>query len=358
MPFVIGMVGSVVAEAVDNRPMAPRVTMSEVAKAAGVSVMTVSNVVNGHRYVSEATRERVLEAIDRLGYRVNVAARNLRSGSTGIIGLAVPDIDAPYFGQLAALLTRRATRLGYQIVVEQTGATRESELSALTHSRLRMYDGLIISTVGLGNEDAEQLRSEFPVVALGERITGAGALDHVAMANVAGAEAATRHLIERGCRRIAVLGGTLDAGVNAGSLRTEGYRRALAEAGLPWRPELVLERAYTLAGGAEGVRALVGAGLAFDGLVCMTDTLALGALRALADHGRSVPGDVRVIGFDDIEQAAYSVPSLSTVAPGHSEMADAALRLLTERIAGRRDEGAFEEFVGPHRLVVRESTGN
>ncbi|WP_243744601.1 LacI family DNA-binding transcriptional regulator [Streptomyces hainanensis] len=340
--------------------MAARVTMSEVAKAAGVSVMTVSNVVNGHRYVSETTRDRVLEAIDRLGYRVNVAARNLRSGSTGIIGLAVPGVDAPYFGQLAALLIEGATRLGYQIVVEQTGATRESELGALTHSRLRMYDGLIISTVGLGNEDAEQLRSEisgFPVVALGERLSGAGALDHVAMANVAGALDATRHLVERGCRRVAVLGGTLGPGVSAGSLRTAGYRSALAEAGLPWREELVVEREFTLGGGAAGVRALVAAGVAFDGLVCLTDTLALGALRALADHGLAVPDDVRVIGFDDIEQAAYAVPSLSSVAPGHSEMADAALRMLTERIAGRRPEGAFEEFTGPHRLVVRESTG-
>jgi DNA-binding LacI/PurR family transcriptional regulator len=339
----------------DNRLM---VTMSEVAKAAGVSVMTVSNVINGHRHVSAATRDRVLTAIDELGYRVNLAARTLRSGSTGVIGLAVPDLESPYVGQLAALLIQRAAGRGYQVVVEQTGAERENELAALVHSRVRRYDGLIISTVGLGDEDAGQLRSDIPVVALGERMSpGARAIDHVTMANVEGARDATRHLIERGCRRIAALGGSTDPEVNAATLRTAGYRQALREAGLPWREELSVRCGFAMADGATATRALVGDGVRFDGLVCFTDALALGALRALADHGVAVPGDVLVTGFDDVEQAAYSVPSLTSVAPGHAEMVDAALRMLTDRIAGRRAADSFEGFTGPHRLVVRESTG-
>ncbi|MGP3971591.1 LacI family DNA-binding transcriptional regulator [Streptomyces sp. 6N223] len=334
------------------------VTMSEVAKAAGVSVMTVSNVINGHRYVSDATRDRVLAAIDQLGYRVNLAARTLRSGSTGVIGLAVPGLDNPYVGQLASLLIRHAAGLGYQVVVEETGAERESELGALVHSRVRRYDGLIISTVGLGDEDAEQLRSDIPVVALGERISsGSGAIDHVAMANAEGARDATRHLVERGRRRIVALGGSTVPEVNAATLRATGYRRALEEAGLRWREELVVPCPFSMAGGAGAVRALLDAGVRFDALACATDSIALGALRALADHGIEVPGEVLVTGFDDVEQASYAVPSLTTVAPGHAEMARAALRMLTERIAGRRVEGDYEQFTGPHRLVVRESTG-
>jgi DNA-binding LacI/PurR family transcriptional regulator len=336
------------------------VTMSEVAKAAGVSVMTVSNVVNGHRYVSEATRDRVLEAIDRLGYRVNLAARTLRSGSTGVIGLAVPDLHSPYVGQLASLLIGRAAELGYQVVVEQTGAERENELGALVHSRVRRYDGLIISTVGLGDEDAEQLRSDVPLVALGESISPGNTtatIDHVAMANIEGSRDATRHLIERGCRRIVALGGSTRAEVQASTLRTAGYRQALAEAGLPWREELVADCGFAMSQGAAATRALVETGVRFDGMACFTDAAAVGALRALADHGIAVPGEVLVTGFDDIEQAAYTVPSLTAVAPGHAEMVDAALRMLTDRIAGRRADDVFEEFTGPHRLVVRESTG-
>ncbi|MDT0345054.1 LacI family DNA-binding transcriptional regulator [Streptomyces litchfieldiae] len=333
------------------------VTMSEVAKAAGVSVMTVSNVINGHRYVSDATRDRVLAAVDRLGYRVNVAARSLRSGSTGIIGLAVPDIDTPYFGQLASLLIERAARLGYQVVVEQTGATRENELGALAHSRVRRYDGLILSTVELGDEDADQLRSDLPVVALGERLSGGHAVDHVAMANVEGARDATRHLIERGCRRIAAFGAQPGPEVNANSLRTAGYHEALTDAGLDPSPELAVPCAFSMAGGAAAARSLLAGGIPFDGAVCFTDTVAIGALRALADHGVAVPDEVKVIGFDDVEQGRYTVPSLSTIAPGHSEMVDAALRMLGDRIAGRRGEDEHEMFTGPHQLVIRQSTG-
>jgi DNA-binding LacI/PurR family transcriptional regulator len=300
----------------------------------------------------------VLAAIDELGYRVNLAARTLRSGSTGVIGLAVPGLDNPYVGQLASLLIRRAAGLGYQVVVEQTGAERESELGALAHSRVRRYDGLIISTVGLGDEDAEQLRSDMPVVALGERITSdSDAVDHVVMANAEGARDATRHLVERGCRRIVSLGGSAAPEVGAATLRAAGYRRALEEAGLHWREELVVPCGFGMADGAGAVRALLDAGVRFDALACATDTVALGAMRALADRGIAVPGEVLVTGFDDVEQAAYAVPSLTTVAPGHAEMAQAALRMLTDRIAGRRAEGDYERFTGPHRLVVRESTG-
>ncbi len=114
---------------------------------------------------------------------------------------------------------------------------------------------------------------------------------------------------------------------------------------------------FSLADGAAAVRVLLASDTRFDGIVCFTDTVAMGALRALADHGIGVPDDVLVTGFDDIEQAAYSVPSLTSVSPGHAGMVDAALRMLTERIAGRRDADTHEEFTGRHRLVVRQSTG-
>ncbi|WP_205857793.1 LacI family DNA-binding transcriptional regulator, partial [Phytoactinopolyspora endophytica] len=181
------------------------VTMHDVAQAAGVSLMTVSNVINGHPHVKQVTRERVLQAIDALNYKVNVAARNLRSGRTGTIGLAVPEIDRPYFGQLAALVIERAAEHGFRVAIEQTGASRENELEALAASRIRLYDGLLLSTVGLGPADADLLRVDYPMVLLGERIFD-GPVHHVAMPNVAGAHSAVEHLVGQGARRIAFVG--------------------------------------------------------------------------------------------------------------------------------------------------------
>ena len=331
------------------------VTMSDVAKAAGVSAMTVSNVINGHPYVSDATRLKVTEAIDRLGYRVNVAARNLRSGSTGVIGLAVPGIGQPYCAELAALVIAEAGRRGYRVAVEETGASREGEVSALARSRLRMYDGLIISTVWLGDADAAVFPADVPVVALGERVRG-GAVDHVSMANYEGARDATRPLLARGCRRVAAIGGRTRGEEGAATLRTAGYLAALREAGAEPAEELLVPCDFTTAAGAAAVRALTAAGVAFDGAMCLTDSIALGVLRGLADAGLAVPDDVLVTGFDDIGQAAYSVPSLTTVAPGHTEMVAAAFDMLLARMRAPRGDGEAMAFTGPHRLVVREST--
>jgi len=319
--------------------------------------MTVSNVINGHPKVSEATREKVLQAMARLDYRVNVSARNLRKGRTGTIGLAVPEVDSPYYGRLAAAIIAAAAPLGLRVAIEQTYALRDSELEALALSRNRLYDGLILSTVGMGPQDTEWLTMDHPVVILGERIFG-GPVDHVAMPNIEASRAATRHLVERGCRRIAFVSGAVGAEVDVSSLRHAGYRRALEEAGLP--PDPGLHRhlaAFSMAEGARCARDMVESGLDFDGVFCVTDTVAMGVLRGLADAGVRVPGQVKVMGFDDVPESGFLVPSLSTVDPDHDTMAERAVRLLVRRIerTGARPEP--EEFVSRFSVVVRESTG-
>ncbi|MFI8535572.1 LacI family DNA-binding transcriptional regulator [Streptomyces aquilus] len=332
-------------------------TMQDVARAAGVSAMTVSNVINGHPKVGEATREKVLEAMARLDYRVNVSARNLRKGRTGTIGLAVPEVDSPYYGRLAAAIIAAAAPLGLRVAIEQTYARRDSELEALAMSRNRLYDGLILSTVGMGPQDTEWLTMDHPVVILGERIFG-GPVDHVAMPNVEASRAATRHLVERGCRRIAFVSGTVGEEVDVSSLRHTGYRQALEEAGLPLDPELHQRlAAFSRAEGARCARDMVERGLDFDGVFCVTDTVAMGVLRGLADAGVRVPEQVKVMGFDDVPESGFLVPSLSTVDPDHDTMAERAVRLLVRRIerTGARPEP--EEFVSRFSVVVRESTG-
>lgn len=332
------------------------VTIQDVAKAAGVSPMTVSHVINEHRHVRESTRAKVLATMSELGYRVNVAARNLRTGRTNTIGLAVPEVDRPYWAQLAALIIPAAARHGLRVLVEETGRRREAELNALSLSRNRLYDGLILSTVGLGALDAELLKVAYPLVILGERIFD-GPVDHVAMPNVEAACAATEHLIERGCRRIAIVVGAATHDVDVSSLRLKGYRQALRRAKIRFSRQLVVNcELVSMAAGADAVRSLVERGIEFDGVFCLTDTVAIGVLRGLADLGLDVPGQVKVIGFDDVSEAAFTVPSLTTIDPGRAEIANRAVDLLVRRIAGTSPTGTHEEFVSSFKVVERQST--
>lgn len=332
--------------------------MQDVARHAGVSVMTVSNVINDHPHVRATTRQKVLESISALGYHVNTAARSLRQGKTGVIGLAVPDIDRPYFGMLARLLIDRAAAHGYELVIEQTHASREREVDAISRSRLRSYDGLFLYAAEL-RDDAMLLRGEFPIVVFGEHAYS-GPIDHVEMANADGARLATAHLIERGCRRVGILGGRIgdpdDIGV--ATVRTRGYREALEAAGIAFDPALVRDAEYSYEGGSAQAAALLAEVDDLDGLFCATDVIAIGAMRALHEAGRRVPQDVRVVGFDDVSLAAFTTPSLTSIAPGHDEMADAAMEMVLGRISGERAADDYRSFTGPARLVERESTAS
>ncbi|MFF4616209.1 LacI family DNA-binding transcriptional regulator [Nonomuraea jabiensis] len=330
------------------------VTMSDVAKLSGVSKMTVSNVINGRAGVSDEVRRRVMEAIRQSGYRVNVSARTLRSGRTGVIGLAVPEIDRPYFGQLAAHVIDQARSYGFHVAIEQTGAAVVGEIDAIKHSYTLHFDGLILSAVGVDPRDSRLADVGYPIVMLGEQDFG-GRLDHVAMPNEEGTKAATTHLIDRGCRRIAIVtGGALD-GVNVVTRRYQGFLAALAERGLTPDPALLFTQAgMTMDAGRDAAHHLVDSGGQVDGVVAVTDTVAQGVLRGLADRGLRVPDDVRLIGFDDIPEAEFMVPALSTVAPDHQWMAAKAVELMINRIhAPLRPAG---EHIAPFELRIREST--
>ena len=329
-------------------------TIHDVAKAAGVSPMTVSNVINDYPHVRPATRERVLEAIAKLDYRVNVAARRLRQGRTGIIGLAVPEIDRPYYGHLAARVIRVAAEHGLRVAIEQTGAVRDHELAAITLSQSLMYDGLILSTVALGDADADLLRVDYPLVALGERLFDAP-IAHITMPNIAASHAAVDHLVERGCRRIAFLGGRSDR-VDMLSQRHAGYASALEAAGLEADPRLVVDAGVLdMASGRAAVAELRGRGVPFDGIFCVTDTVAIGALHALHAAGLQVPSDVKVIGFDAVPESEFTAPGLSSVDPDHDFIARRAVELLVAQIGGSGRSEAIEETSG-FRIVARAST--
>lgn len=332
------------------------VTMQDVAQLAGVSVKTVSNVLSDYPHVSAGTRERVTAAVAELGYTLNVSARNLRIGRTRVLGLAIPELSQAYFAELADAVIRQASARGYTVLIEQTLSPSADEIDTVETMRRHSIDGLIYSPLSLTAADVRRLDGEFPLVVLGDRVRGSRA-DHVTMANAAAIRAATDHMIGIGRRRIAVIGARPEGPVGAAASRLRGYTEALEAAGISLDPALV--RSTALWHRADGVRAteeLIADGTAFDAVVCFNDALALGAMHALQRHGRVIPDDVAVVGFDDIEDGAFATPSLTTVSPRRDEIAAVAVGLLVDRLADGSDRTSPRHLEIGYTMVLRDST--
>ncbi|CAA9304273.1 MAG: Transcriptional regulator, LacI family [uncultured Frankineae bacterium] len=332
------------------------VRMKEVASRAGVSVKTVSNVVNGYLHVAPTTRERVQQAIDEMGYRPNLSARSLRSGRTGIIAVALPRLDEPYFAELAAAVIEVAEQRGCTVLVDQTDGLREREQVAVAGIRPDLIDGLILSPLALGADDlVSPAAGAPPLVLLGERVSDTG-FDHVAIDNVAAARTATDHLLSLGRRRLAAIGGMQAVAAQTARLRLEGFAAALQDAGRTVLPGHVQEvEAFRREDGARAMDRLLDLPEPPDAVYCFSDLLALGALHALHRRGVRVPQDVAVIGTDDIAESRFSTPTLSTVVQDQVEIATLAVEALLHRLDGGHDDAPREHTVG-FELRVREST--
>jgi DNA-binding LacI/PurR family transcriptional regulator len=331
-------------------------TLRDVAERAQVSMRTVSNVVSGYTHVSERMRERVLAAIDELDYRPNPVARTLRTGRTGVLALIVPEIDVPYFSELARDVINAAAGLGYHVMIDQTGHDHERERDLLTGAdRTMLFDGILFSPLVTKAELREMNgRSSMPIVMLGEHDFD-GRYDHVAIDNVRAAQDATRHLIDLGRTRIAALGAQPAESYSTPQQRTAGYEAALREAGLEPDPALLQPAEhYRRADGYAATRELLARTPRPDAIFCYSDLLAMGALRAVFDAGLRVPDDVAIIGIDNIEEGRYSRPSLSTVSLDTPFIAHAAVARIAARIED--PDSPAEEVVAPHALLAREST--
>lgn len=329
------------------------VRMADVARAAGVSVMTVSNVLNERLPVGESTRARVMAAVEDLGYEVNLTARHLRAGRTDTVAFVVPTFH-DYFGELADQVAPLIEAEGRHLVLERTSANAEQEMEALSVARLQIYDGVLLSVAGLDLEQLGRVRTAKPIVLLGERDVP-DHLDHVRLANESGARLATAHMIERGSRRIVALGCSFDAAHMMTTDRRVGWENACHAAGLAADPAYVVPVSdYTSLGGRDAMLEVVASGLPFDGVFAVNDTVALGALSALADSGLRVPVDVQLAGFDDLDRSRFVPPGITSVDANHEGVAAAAVRLLHRQMAGWN--GPAEHVVAPVRLVVRGST--
>jgi len=333
-----------------------RVTMQDVARHAGVSSQTVSNVVNGRSArVSEETRDRVIATIAELGYRVNQQARFLRRGRTGTVGLAIPTLDSEYYGALAEALNDRFARRGLRVVVENTGGAVRAELESLASSHLDAYDGFVLALAAGDAGDLARIGAHKPVVLLGERALSSR-FDHVLMDNIGGAQAATELLLRRGAHAIVALGGVLDDEESMPGLRTRGYRQAHVAMGVEIDRALIVASRFGIESGYEGTRSLISSGTPFDAIFAFTDGTALGALRALADAGLRVPEDVQVVGFDNTRAASFSVPRLTSVEPANDARAESVVELLVGWLADPKRTTERRVVMHPATVVEREST--
>ncbi|ACQ78322.1 transcriptional regulator, LacI family [Beutenbergia cavernae DSM 12333] len=327
-------------------------TLADVAAVAGVSAKTVSNVLLGRPGVSARTRESVREAIAQVGYAVNPAGRGLASGRTGRVAVVVPMLYQPYFAEMAErlILALEAHGLATTLRIAPDG---RSELDAVLGVSTRDVDAVVICPHLLSAELIGDAVLPRPVVQVGggpvDRIDG------VIMGERAGAEAVARHLLDGGRRRIALVWNAPRGEMPSGS-RYEGYRSVLAEHGIDVDPALIARGSDwdRRVSGYEAMVGLLQSGARFDAAMCVNDAVAVGALRALRGHGRRVPEDVAVTGFDDTDEGEFTTPSLTSVSPHQEDMVAAAVAMLVERLGGY--DGAARHVQTSAHLVVRDSS--
>ena len=332
-------------------------TIKDVARSADVSVATVSHVINKTRFVSAELSQRVLDAMDELGYTPNGNARSLRLRKTHTIGLIVPDNTNPFFAELAHLVEEEGFRAGYVTVLGNATERAERELAYLQVLISKRVDGIILAASG---HDPEMLgtvleRAGVPVVVV-DRDVALPAAAIVVCDNASGGQAAARKLLELGHRRIACIGGLSD--VPPAVERMRGFVDVLREAGAAPSDANTIETAFRYEDGRAATRALLERG-DFTAVFAVNDVVAAGVLRELADRGLRVPEDVSVVGFDDAPIATIVSPPLTTVRQPLAEMAQTTVSLLLARLAedNNDDRAPGERHVLPTELIVRQSTG-
>jgi DNA-binding LacI/PurR family transcriptional regulator len=325
--------------------------MQDVADHAGVSVRTVSNVVNNYVYVSSEMRERVQASLDHLGYKMDYVARGLRSGRTGMVALVVPQLAEPYFAELAQAVIRAAAHRGLSVLIEATEDNAETEKGIMKGALATVADGVLLSASRATIEDPPDV----PLVLLGEH-TATPYGDHVGIDNVAAARIVVRHLLSQGRRSVAALG---DHDSDTSVLRLRGFHEELGAWGIQAVPRFELATSdWSPRGGYEAVARLLDTDSEAlpEAVFAFNDSLALGTLRVLREHGIAVPGQVAVAGIDDLEQSAFVDPPLTSLAPDLDDIAESALSALTLQIEGKSGRNEYRRKLTSFELKIREST--
>lgn len=331
--------------------MAGRVTIAQVAEEAGVSAMTVSNVVNGRPGASEETRRRVMEVAGRLGYRPNVAARNLKAGRSGLIGLIALDLTSQYGLEILRGVADELASVEKELLVNATYHDAVREKDRIQFLANGLVDGVLMIAPVLEDDTIKLLRRQkLPCVIIDPRRLDVP-LPRLTVDNYHGMRQGTQHLIDLGHTRIAYLRGVED--MESTSLRFQGFEDAMRLAGLAVGEQLVASCDFSYASGFRAAERLIDEHRP-TAIVAGADLMALGAIDAARARGLDVPADISVVGFDDLPQAAQSYPGLTTVRQPMHDMGQKAARALLSLIEGQRL--LMEHMEVGTELVVRNST--
>jgi LacI family transcriptional regulator len=328
-----------------------RVTIAEVARRARVSKATVSRVLNNKGDVDASTAIRVREVIAATGYTPSARAVGLAKGRTLTVGMLVPGLTWPWMGDVLQGVADVLEATGYGLLLNTMNRGADSLTQFARHVSANAFDGLLlIEPPDTLNYIASLHESGLPVVMIDDRGHHRG-FPSVATSNHAGAADAARHLLDTGRTNLAIVTGPSEFGCTRD--RTDGFCSVLTEAGVRFDAQMLIEGDFTRDGGRAAIQPIIDSGIPLDGVFAQNDLMAVGVLDALRESGRSVPGDVAVIGFDDIPIAAHTQPSLTTVRQPSREMGEAAARMLLAKLAGEPFPTAPQ--IVPTSLVIRES---
>jgi LacI family transcriptional regulator, galactose operon repressor len=336
-----------------SRTPEKRPTINDIARRVGLSKASVSRALNGKQDVDPETRKRVLKVATQLGYVASASARALSNGRSNCLGLLVPTLTWPWILEVLRGVAEEIERSGYSLILYTTSGGEDSEREFMSQVvPAGAVDGLaLVIPLGMLEYIERLAKGGLPIVVVDDRGHYPD-LPTVATTNIEGGRSATRHLIDKGRRRIAMLNGPHDFGCNRD--RLEGYKSALQKAGLQFDPKLVVDSDFKETGGASAMTGLLAADPNLDGVFVANDVMAFGAMRALRNASRRVPDDVAVVGFDDIPASAMTHPPLTTVRQPLYEMGRTAASMV---MAAVRGESITKRIELPTSLVVRESSG-
>ncbi|KEO83390.1 LacI family DNA-binding transcriptional regulator [Tumebacillus flagellatus] len=332
-------------------------TIKDVAKAAGVSITTVSRVLNQYSDVNPKTRTKVLKVVEQLGYRPNSVARSLVMNRTNTVGLVVSDLSRSRNGHhfmfdVLCGINDRVQELGYDLVLFSTSTTAQKKTPYLDFVRQRRVDGVLMMGIRLDDPYThEVVEASVPSVLIDVPLISE-TCSYVTTDSVVGAKLAVEHLLELGHRRIGFVNGHAQAAVS--KERLQGYRIALEAAGMAFDPELVYYGNFEQEDGANGTAELLRKFPDLSAIFFASDLMALGALKYLQTHSLPVPNSLSIVGYDDIELASLMQPALTTVRQKRYEMGQSAAETLI-RMLEQNEKG--RGIVLPPELVVRETTG-
>ena len=335
----------------ENKP--GDVTIVDLAEKCGVSIATVSRVLNRTGRYSEETLRKVEAAAREIGYAPNHMAKSLKSKKTEQVALAVADIGNPVYVAMAKAVQQVVKSCGYRLVLLSTEGLEEEEFGILKSLAKQYVDGLIISPLMYGEEHRKWIRKLRQPVVVISNISKETDVDSVLVDSSHGVSLAMEHLLAQGYSRVAFLNGPAET--VPGTSRLNGYYAALVEHSLERDEKLVLSSDFTFAGGYNSAARILEMDPLPDALFCANDLMALGAMRFFREQGIRVPEDMAVVGMDDIDHAAHAVPALTTVSLLAAERGRMAAELLMERLTTENAGPPKQVRVLP-RLVVRESS--